>query len=53
MKTIDELIEEVLAEANQKSLHRVEAESEGTEFHSEENEFFKLSLEERLDLLPF
>jgi hypothetical protein len=46
MKTIDELIEEVLAEVNQRSLHRVEADIE-------EDEFFKLTLEERLDLLPF
>ena len=46
MKTIDELIEEVLAEASQKSLHRVGADIE-------EDEFFKLSLGERLNLLPF
>ena len=53
MKTIDELLEEVFAEANQDSLHRVEADLEETELHSEEDKFFELTLEERLDLLPF
>ena len=46
MKTVDELLEEVLAEANQNSLRRVEV-------NIEEDEFFKLTLSERLDLLPF
>lgn len=47
MKTIDELLEEVFAEANQDSFHRVEVNLE------EDDKFFKLSLDERLDLLPF
>ena len=46
MKTIDELLKESFEEANQDSLRRVEADIE-------EDEFFKLSLGERLDLLPF
>jgi hypothetical protein len=46
MKTIDELLKEVMEEANQNSLHRAEADVE-------KDEFFQLTLEERLDLLPF
>ena len=46
MKTIDELLKEVIAESNQDSFRRVEADLEG-------DEFFKLTLEERLNLLPF
>ena len=46
MKTVDELLEEILAEANQNSLRRVEADVK-------EDEFLKLTVEERLDLLPF
>ena len=46
MKTIDELLKEVFVEANKSSFHRVEV---GVEV----DEFFKLSVEERLDLLPF
>lgn len=46
MKTIDELLEEILAEANQNSLRMVEADIE-------EDKFFKLTTTERLDLLPF
>lgn len=46
MKTTDELLEEIMAEANQNSSRRVETDVE-------EDEFFQLTLEERLDLLPF
>ncbi len=45
-KTIDELLEEVFVEADQDSFRKVETKIE-------DDEFFKLSLEERLDLLPF
>lgn len=46
MKTIDELLKEVSDEKKQDQLQRVETDPE-------EDEFFKLSVEERLELLPF
>ena len=46
MKTIDELLKEVFVEANKSSFQRVEVDVEV-------DEFFKLSVEGRLDLLPF
>ena len=46
IKTIDELLKEAFVEADQNSFQRVETKIE-------DDEFFKLSSEERLDLLPF
>lgn len=47
-KTMDELLEEVLSEVKQNCLERREM-----KVNVMEDEFFKLTTEERLDLLPF